>query len=61
LLDRLGERFPGFTARVCEPDGEIKRHMNIFVNGHEIRSLQGRATPLSDRDEIVITAAMAGG
>ena len=61
LLDHLGERFPGFAARVCEPDGAIRRHINIFVNGHDVRNLKGRATPLVESDEVIIAAAMAGG
>lgn len=61
LLDRLDERFAGLAERVRAPDGAVKRHINIFVNGREIRSLHGLATPLGDSDEVVIAAAMAGG
>lgn len=61
LLGRLDERFPGFAARVCEPDGDIKRHMRIFVNGRDVRDLEGLATRLSAGDDVVIAAAMAGG
>ncbi|HEX2988115.1 MAG TPA: ubiquitin-like small modifier protein 1 [Chloroflexota bacterium] len=61
LLDRLEERYPGFRDRLCQPDGDLKRFINIFVNGQEIRRLQGLETPLHDADEVVIIPAMAGG
>jgi molybdopterin synthase sulfur carrier subunit len=61
LIQNLDQAFPGFRARLCDESGEIKRFINVFVNGEEIRGLQGRATPLSDRDEVSIIPAMAGG
>lgn len=61
LIDRLEERFPGFKDRLCEPDGQIKRHINIFVNGTNMRDLQGMQTALSASDEVLISPAMAGG
>jgi molybdopterin synthase sulfur carrier subunit len=61
LIDKLEQAFPGFRARLCDDSGEIKRFINVFVNGEEIRGLQGKATLLSDRDEVSIIPAMAGG
>lgn len=61
LLERLDQRFPGLADRVLEPDGALKRHINVFVNGRDVRGLQGLATLLGSDDEIVIAAAMAGG
>jgi adenylyltransferase/sulfurtransferase len=39
----------------------VRTFINVFVNGTEIRSLQGAATPLVEGDEISIVPAMAGG
>jgi molybdopterin converting factor small subunit len=41
--------------------GEVKKFINIFVDGEEIRALQGGATPISEKSEVSIIPAMAGG
>ena len=61
LLDDLGERFPGLRERICEPDGSIRRFVNVFVNGDNVRDGAGEGTALSPGDEVGIIPAMAGG
>ncbi|MEA2510673.1 MAG: sulfur-carrier protein [Thermomicrobiales bacterium] len=61
VLDDLEGRYPGLKERVCDPDGEIRRFVNVFVNGENVRKLQGAATPVKSGDEIGIIPAMAGG
>lgn len=61
LLDTANVAFPGFRDRVLDSDGEIKRFVNVFVNGVDVRSLQGKATPVRDGDEVSVIPAMAGG
>ena len=61
LVTCLDARFPGLSERVCEPDGQLKRHINIFVNGVNVRDLQGMDTVLAAGDEVLIAPAMAGG
>ncbi len=60
LIERAEAQFPGFRDRVME-SGEIKRFINVFVNGVDIRTLQGQATPIKDGDEVSVIPAMAGG
>jgi molybdopterin synthase sulfur carrier subunit len=60
-LAALERQFPGLRAQLREPTGEVRRFINVFVNGTEIRTLQGSATPLRDGDEVSIVPAMAGG
>jgi sulfur-carrier protein len=60
-LRDLERRYPGLREQLREPSGEIRRFINIFVNGAEIRTLQGQVTTLSDADEVSIIPAMAGG
>ena len=60
-LADLERRYPGLRDQLREPTGEVRQFINIFVNGTEIRTLQGSATPLHERDEISIVPAMAGG
>lgn len=61
VLVDLNARFPGIMDRVCEPDGEIRRFVNVFVNGENVRNLRGAATTVKDGDELGIIPAMAGG
>jgi len=46
---------------VLDSDGEIKRFINVFVNGVDVRQLQGRETPVTESDQVAVVPAMAGG
>lgn len=61
ILDRLDERYPGFRARVCEETGELRRFINIYVDGEDVRFLDNLATTVPERAEISIVPAIAGG
>lgn len=61
LIERAEAQYPGFRERVLDADGEIKRFINVFVNGVDIRTLQGKATRVKDGDEVSVIPAMAGG
>ena len=61
LLSSLDRTYPGMKERLVDETGDIKRFINIFINGEEIRTLQGAATPIKDADEVSIIPAMAGG
>jgi L-serine kinase (ATP) / ParB family transcriptional regulator, heme-responsive regulator len=60
LVD-LERRFPGLRDQLRGPTGEVREFINIFVNGAEIRTLQGPATVVRESDEVSIIPAMAGG
>jgi len=60
-LAALEQQFPGLREQLREPTGEVRSFINVFVNGTEIRTLQGPATPVGDTDEVSIIPAMAGG
>jgi molybdopterin synthase sulfur carrier subunit len=57
----LEASYPGLKERLCDESGEIRRFVNIYVNGEDVRFLQGLATPLKDGDEVSIVPAVAGG
>ena len=60
-IDALEAAYPGFKERVCEETGELRRFVNMYVNGEDVRFLQGLATALKDGDEVSIVPAVAGG
>lgn len=61
VLDNLDKAFPGMKERIYDEAGEVRRFLLIHVNGEDIRFLDGTKTPVTDRDEISITPALAGG
>ncbi len=61
VIDDVEARYPGIKGRVCEADGRIRRFVNVFVNGANVRGADGAATALTAGDEVGIIPAMAGG
>ena len=61
IIERLDESFPGFRARVCEDDGKLRRFINIYVDGEDIRFLDNLSTRVPDGAELSIVLAIAGG
>jgi molybdopterin synthase sulfur carrier subunit len=61
LIDDLEKRHPGLKERICDESGQVRRFVNIFVNGEDIRFLEHLATPVNAGDEVSIVPAIAGG
>ena len=61
VLDELNKAYPGLGERILDEQGTIRRFVNIFVNDEDVRFLQEKETPVTDRDEISIVPAIAGG
>ncbi len=60
-LGALAGRHAGLVDQVMDERGEVRRHVNVFVDGDDIRFLAGLATPLRDGSTIVIFPAVSGG
>lgn len=60
VLDALYERFGELKARIADDDG-LRRFVNVYVGGEDIRFLDGLATPLADGAQVTILPAVAGG
>jgi molybdopterin synthase sulfur carrier subunit len=61
LLARLGELRPSLAQRLLDTDGNTPRFVNVFVNGRDIRDLDGLDTPVMPDDEVTILPPAAGG
>ena len=61
VVESLEEQFPGLKARICDDDGELRSFVNVYVNGEDIRFLDGMGSAISSGDEISIVPAVAGG
>jgi molybdopterin synthase sulfur carrier subunit len=44
-----------------DESGEIRRFVNVYINGDDVRFIQGLKSPVKDGDEISIVPAVAGG
>ncbi len=61
VVSELEDAFPGIRERLCDEGGALRRFVNVYVNGEDVRFLQGLETELSDGDEVSIVPAVAGG
>jgi len=61
VLDNVEAVHPGMREKILEPAGGVRRFINVFVNGEDIRHSQGLDTRLEPGDELTIVPAIAGG
>ena len=61
VVDNLEKRYPGIKERLCDEQGRVRRFVNLYVNGDDIRFLNSLDTPVKDGDEVSIVPAIAGG
>ncbi len=61
LIDLLEEEYNGMKERLCDEDGELRYFVNIYLNGEDIRFIEGMKTPTQSGDEVSIVPAVAGG
>ncbi len=57
----LESGYPGLQDRLIDETGEIRRFVNVFVNGEDVRFLDGLGTAIGEGDEVSIVPAVAGG
>ncbi|MBI4470832.1 MAG: MoaD/ThiS family protein [Acidobacteria bacterium] len=60
-LNQLEQEYPGLRDRICDESGEVRQFINVFLDGEDIRFLQGLGTPIADGSELSIIPAIAGG
>lgn len=61
LLDALVATYPVLRDQLFTEDGELNRFVNVYLNGQDVRYLDGRGTAVGDTDEVRLLPAMAGG
>jgi sulfur-carrier protein len=59
-LDAVFDQHDDLRERITE-DGGLRRFVNVYVSGEDIRFRDGLETELSDGDEVTILPAVAGG
>jgi sulfur-carrier protein len=61
VLDGLFERHDELRRRLYDDEGGLRRFVNVYVAGEDIRFLDGLKTPIKDGAELTILPAVAGG
>lgn len=59
-IDDLCGRYEGLRDRITD-GGQLRRFVNVYVGGEDIRFLDGLDTALAEGDEVTILPAVAGG
>jgi molybdopterin converting factor small subunit len=60
VLDALWKRHPALRDRILNEQGEIRQHVNIFLDSEDVKRLDGLNTAIN-ANEIHIFNAVSGG
>lgn len=61
VFDRLAAELPALERRLRDERGAIRRHVNVYLDGTDIRDLSGVATQVPDGATLLVIAAISGG
>jgi molybdopterin converting factor small subunit len=61
VLDELARQWPRLARRLRDERGDLRRYVNLFLDGEECRRLAGLATPVPPTAELLIIPSVAGG
>jgi sulfur-carrier protein len=61
LVAHVSQRWPALGRRLREDTGALRRHVNLFVDGEDVRALQGVRTTLPDGAVVHVLPSVAGG
>tara|TARA_B100000029_G_scaffold500951_1_gene573484 strand:+ start:10329 stop:10607 length:279 start_codon:yes stop_codon:yes gene_type:complete len=61
IVEDLESNYAGFKERLIDENGEMRYFVNLYLNGEDVRFLQGLETETNNGDEISIVPAVAGG
>ncbi len=61
VFDDLIRQHPSLRDQLLNGDGELHRHLNIFLNDDDIRYLGKLDAKVGDRDTLTLMPAVAGG
>ena len=61
LIEDLDRSHPGMRERLVDETGALRRFVNLYVGGEDVRFLNGIETAVEDGSEVSIIPAVAGG
>jgi molybdopterin synthase sulfur carrier subunit len=60
-INGLDSQYPGLKDRLLDEAGDLRRFVNVYINGEDVRFQDGVNTRLQGGDEVSIVPAVAGG
>ena len=54
-------RYPAIKTHILDSEGRVRRHVNLFVNENNIKTLDGLETKVSADDKIILLPSISGG
>jgi MoaD family protein len=61
VLRDLTKKYPQIQSHLFDSHGQIRRHINLFVNADNLRELKGLGTPVGETDIVKIVPSVTGG
>ncbi|SOE02475.1 ubiquitin-like small modifier protein 1 [Blastococcus haudaquaticus] len=61
LLDALATEHPMLGRRIRDETGAVRRYVNVYVDGDDVRYQGGLAAPVPDGAEVQVLPSVAGG
>lgn len=61
VLRSLAKQYPKIKSHIFDNSGQVRRHINLFVNADNIRDLQGLGTAVAENDIVKILPSVTGG
>lgn len=61
VLNDLSRKYPKIHSHIFDTKGQVRRHINLFVNADNIRDLDGLETAVKETDVIKILPSVTGG
>ena len=61
IVDSLESSYPGMRERLIDETGDLRHFVNIYLNGEDVRYIDGLNSKVGERDELSIVPAVAGG
>ena len=61
IIETIAREHPGIRDRVLNEQGELRRHVNIFIDGENARFMGGLAAPVGPDSDMWIHPSLSGG
>ena len=61
VFDEIATRWPRLERRIRDERGDLRRYVNVYVDGEDCRRASGLSTPVPDGAEIQVLPSVAGG
>ncbi|MEV4760033.1 MoaD/ThiS family protein [Micromonospora sp. NPDC049559] len=61
VLDEIAERWPRLARRIRDEQGQLRRYVNVYVDGEECRRCGGLDAPVRRGSEVQLLPSIAGG